>query len=74
MTHLGFSCTPVGGSKFRFTPQMVDVNESINLHKPHPASEWNKSQCSWVWGRLKRSYGWDVDRFAVSEKVVVVEN
>jgi len=68
MTHLGFSCIPVGGSAFRFTPERVDVNESISFHRPHPESEWSKIQSSWVWSRLRRSYGWDVERFAVNEK------
>lgn len=69
MTHLGFSCIPVGGSAFRFTPERVDVNESISFHRPHPESEWSKIESSWIWGRLRRNYGWDVERFAVNEKV-----
>ncbi|KAF8429109.1 hypothetical protein EV426DRAFT_209021 [Tirmania nivea] len=68
MSHLGFSCNPVGGSAFRFMPERVDVNESISFHRPHPESEWSKVQSRWAWGRLRRSYGWDVERFAVSEK------
>lgn len=68
MTHLGFSCIPIGGSAFRFTPERVDMNESISFHKPHPESEWSKTQSGWIWGRLRRNYGWDLERFAVSEK------
>ncbi|KAL7265964.1 hypothetical protein RUND412_011506 [Rhizina undulata] len=67
MTSVGFAVQPVGGSVVRFVPECED-DEPINIHRPHPESNLGKYECTWIWKRLKRNYGWSLSGFAKKEK------
>ncbi|KAK4496972.1 hypothetical protein PRZ48_011421 [Zasmidium cellare] len=69
MVDAGFSATATGGSAVSFS---IDKG-SIAIHKPHPEPVIESVPLQGIGRRMKKSFGWSLERFVVWQKEVVDE-
>lgn len=68
MASTGFAARKLYGSVWQFRPTALDVEVPILFHEPHPHAKIPFTVARRFGRRLKRTYGWSGDMFAIREK------